>query len=959
MKTKILLILGSFLWIFQSSVIAQTLVSLDPPFPGSNSPVTITFDASQGNGGLAGLPAGQKVYAHIGLTVNGNNWQYVVGNWGTADTRVEMTRVGDSDIYTLAIQPSIRAWFNENNNANSTIPTAAVISRFCMVFRNATGSLEGKTSSNSDIFVDLPTTSFSAAITSHGQGSLLLPTTQNITFTGQSSGPAILEFTLDGNSVLSDAGTTILNYTLDPATLNDAVHTLVFTANNGAQIVHDTIRFTPHFPVNIAPIPSFGREGIVYLNDSTAYLQLRAPGKQFVYVVGDFNDWSFDPAYRMNRTADGQFYWLQINGLLPATDYGFQYHIDWEGLRVTDAHVEKVLDPWNDQWIPESVYPNLPPYPEGKAEGIVGILRTTEHSEYQWDNSYTWVKPPKEDLIIYELHVRDFVNSRSYQEVLDRLGYLKTLGVNAVQFMPVGEFEGNDSWGYNPSFFFALDKAYGTKDKFKELIDSCHKHGMAVIVDVVYNHAFGQNPMVQMYFDPNAGEFGQPTPDNPWLNPIATHPFSVGYDFNHEAPATRQFFKDVMEFWLTEYKLDGFRFDLSKGFTQVNTGSNVGAWNQYDQSRVNIIFDYVNHCRSVSDDPYMILEHLGNWDEEVVFANAGMMVWAKGSNQYYEAAMGWLNGNNQNLYHTTPNHRGWNNYGMVQYAESHDEERLMYKNLNFGNSSGGYNTRNLATALERMSLVACFLIPLPGPKMLWQFGEVGYDQSINRCPNGTINENCRTAAKPVMWYYYDNINRRKVYDTYRKLNYLKTTYPVFRDLGVGMDLGGYMKSLRFDSNNLDAIIIGNFDVVGGNINVNFTQTGKWFEYLTGDSINITNTNWTFNLAAGEYRVYLNQRVTPPANNYGGLPNNLEDIEGQAEILVFPNPTQNEVNVVLPLGGRSAVISLYDISGKQVYHRPNNGDELIRIETGNLPSGLYLCRVEQGGRVYTTKIVKQP
>lgn len=940
------------------TVISQAVVSLNPPFPSGNNPVTLTFDASQGNAGLVDLPAGQIVYAHMGLTINNSNWQFVVGNWGAVDARVAMTRVGTSNIYTLELQPSIREWFSENSNNNADVPASAVISKLCLVFRNATGTLQGKTSSGSDIFVDLPTTSFSAAVTSHNQNSLLISATESITFTGQSSAAAILEFSLDGNSVLSDAGTTILNYTLDPSTLSDALHTLVFTANNGAQIIRDTILFAPHFPVNVASIPSFGSEGIIYPNDSTAYLQLRAPGKQFVYLLGDFNNWTYDPAYRMNRTADGQFFWIQINNLEPATDYAFQYHIDWQGLRVTDAHVEKILDPWNDQWIPESVYPDLPPYPEGKAEGIVGVLRTTERSEYEWDNSYNWNKPLKEDLIIYELHVRDFTNTRSYQEVLDRLGYLKTLGVNAVQFMPLGEFEGNDSWGYNPSFFFALDKYYGTKDKLKELIDSCHKNGMAVILDVVYNHAFGQNPMVQMYFDPNTGEFGQPTPDNPWLNPIATHPFSVGYDFNHEAPATRQFFKDVMEFWLTEYRFDGFRFDLSKGFTQVNTGSNIGAWNQYDQSRVNIIFDYVNHCRSVANDPYMILEHLGNWDEEVVFANAGMMVWAKGSNQYYEAAMGWLNGNNQNLFHTTPNHRGWNNYGMVQYAESHDEERLMYKNLNFGNSSGDYNTRNLATALERMSLVACFLIPLPGPKMLWQFGEVGYDLSINRCPNGTINEDCRTAAKPVLWQYYDNINRRKVFDTYRKLHYLKTTFPVFRDLGVGMDLGGYMKSLRFDSNDLDAVIIGNFDVVGGSINVNFTQTGKWYEYMSDDSINITNNDWTFNLAAGEYRVYLNQRVTPPDNNYGGVPNNIEDIEAQAEILAFPNPFNEQLTIVLPLGAKKANVEIFDIAGRTVWSKQVNGDEIVQLENNELPNGLYFCRIQQSGKVFSTKIIKQ-
>lgn len=950
-----------FIWIstllFPFSLCAQAVVTLDPPFPGSNTPVTLRFDASLGNAGLAGLPAGQNVYAHIGLTANGTNWQYVVGNWGTADSRVLMTREGNSDIYTLSISPSIRAWFNANNNSGATIPVASVLNKLCMVFRNAAGTLEGKTAAGGDIFVDLPTTSFSAAITSHTQQSLLLNPTQNVTFVGQSSGPAILEFQIDGVSVLSDAGNTSLSLSLDPSTLSDAQHELVFMANNGAQVIYDTLLITPHLGVTVATTPSYGHEGIVYPNDSTAYLQLRAPGKEFIYVLGDFNDWTFDPAYRMKKTPDGQFFWIEIPGLEPETDYTFQYHIGWEGLRVTDPRVETVLDPWNDSYISPSVYPNMPSYPEGKAEGIVGILRTTENNSYVWDNSYTFTKAPQSDLVVYELHIRDFVSSRSYQEVLDKLPYLKNLGVNAVQFMPVAEFEGNDSWGYNPSFFFALDKAYGTKNKFKELIDSCHKNGMAVIVDVVYNHSFGQNPMVQMYFDPNAGEFGQTAADNPWFNQVATHPFSVGYDFNHEAPATRQFIKDVMGYWLTEFRLDGFRFDLSKGFTQTNTGSDINAWSNYDQSRVNIILDYANHCRSVSNNPYLILEHLGAWNEEVVYADNGMMVWAKGSNQYYEAAMGWNSNGSQNLYVNTPNNRGWNNYGMVVYAESHDEERMMYKNLNFGNQVSAYSTRNLYTALERMSLAACFLIPLPGPKMIWQFGELGYDQSINRCPNGTISENCRTSAKPVLWQYYDNAYRRKVYDTYRKLNYLKTTYPVFRDLGVGMDLGTYLKWLRFDGNSLDAVIVGNFDVVSGTINVNFTQTGKWYDYLSGDSIQISSTNQSINLAAGEYHVYLNQKVDAPENTYGEEPNGIDPVSVSPELEVFPNPFSNEVQIALPLGAKPATLQFYDITGREVVTQHTSGDAWIRMDGSSLPSGVYFVRVTQQGKSFSAKLVK--
>jgi 1,4-alpha-glucan branching enzyme len=155
-------------------------------------------------------------------------------------------------------------------------------------------------------------------------------------------------------------------------------------------------------------------------------------------------------------------------------------------------------------------------YPVGKADGIVSVFQTAQ-TPYEWQVE-EFVKPLKQDLIIYELLVRDFVSARNYQTLIDTINYLKNLGINAIELMPVSEFEGNSSWGYNPSFYFAPDKYYGTKNDLKEFIDVCHQNGMAVILDMVLNHSYGQSPLVQLYFDGSAGDYGQPTPLNPWYN---------------------------------------------------------------------------------------------------------------------------------------------------------------------------------------------------------------------------------------------------------------------------------------------------------------------------------------------------------------------------------------------------------------------------------------------------------
>ena len=939
---------------------AQAIVSLNPAFPTGDDALTLTFYADQGNAGLANLPAGSVVYAHTGITVNNSPWQYVVGNWGTVDNRVAMTRIGNTNQYTLTMGPSIRSWYSANNNASVSVGAGDVISQLCMVFRNADGSLEGKTSSNSDIFVDLATASFSASITSHPQSSLLLNSTQTINFTGQSSAAAALGFSLDGTVVSSASATTSLNYSLVSANISSGLHTLIFSANNGAGIINDTILITKHSSPNIVALPGGAEEGITYTGQSSVYLQLRAPYKDFVYVLGDFNDWAFLPEYKMNKTPDGQFFWIEINNLDPNREYRFQYSIDWEGLRVTDPYCEKVLDPWGDPWISQETYPNPTPYPTGLAEGIVGIIQISPPA-YNWDASYSYSRPPKEDLVVYELLVRDFSEKRSFTDVIERLPYIDYLGVNAIQLMPVTEFDGNESWGYAPDFFMAVDKYYGTKNELKRLIDSCHSRGIAVISDVVFNHAFGQSPMLKMYFDPTAGEFGQPSAQNPWFNQIATHPYSIGFDFNHESGATKYFVKKVLKHWLQEYKLDGYRFDLSKGLTQNNTGSNINAWSNYDQSRIDIILDYASSIRQTDANAYIILEHLGAFNEESVYANNGLMLWGKGTDYYNEATMGYLNGQNQNLYNTTPQYRGWGNYGLLSYMESHDEERLMYKNIEYGNSTATYNTREINTALKRMAAAAAFFIPLPGPKMIWQFGELGYDVSITDCGDGTFSSDCRTSNKPLRWEYFQDSSRRELFDVYRKLIYLKKTQPQMRDLGLFMDLGQYEKVIRFTGNDFNCVIAGNFDVVGQEMNPGFPFGGKWYDYLSGDSLDLNNPGNAFSYAPGEFHVYLDRRIIPPANAFPIEPVSINIVEELDQISVFPNPFNESISI--RINGehkQTGEFVLRDLTGRIAIQSNSfnlDSENQFQLNTSSLNAGIYFYSLIIDNKTISGKIVK--
>jgi glycosidase len=543
--------------------------------------------------------------------------------------------------------------------------------------------------------------------------------------------------------------------------------------------------------------------------------------------------------------------------LVAAREYAFQYIIDGT-LKVADYTTEKVLDPFNDQFIPVATYPNLKAYPSGKTSGIVSVLQTAKPA-YTWQVP-NFSKPDKRNLIIYELLVRDFTAAQNWKTTKDTLSYLKRLGINAIELMPVNEFEGNNSWGYNPSFFFAPDKAYGTDVAFKEFVDACHANGIAVIMDIAMNHAFGQSPIAQMYWD---AANNRPAANSPWLNQEAKHPFNVGYDFNHESQATKDLVDNVLTHWLTNYKIDGFRWDLSKGFTQVNSGDNVGNWGNYDQSRINIWKRIYDKMQAVAPSSYCILEHFADNSEEIVLSDYGMLLWGNLNHNYQQATMGYSNG--WDLSGTVGANRGWSQPNLIGYQESHDEERLMYQNLNFGNVNGGYSAKNLSTATKRNAMAAAIWSMIPGPKMLWQFGELGYDFSINYCGNGTISTNCRTDPKPVKWDYYQDADRRALYNVYSKLFALRTS-PLYTStfttgaIANNYNLTNNVKQLRVVDPNLSVVSFGNFSVTSQFAIITFPNNGTWYNYLNpaAGNINVTSNGIAINLQPGEYYVYTNK-----------------------------------------------------------------------------------------------------
>lgn len=602
---------------------------------------------------------------------------------------------------------------------------------------------------------------------------------------------------------------------------------------------------TPIVPVIPAPpvdpgLPAAAKDGVVFINNGTsAIVTLYAPFKKSVALIGEFNDWKGSP---MKNTADGNIWWVQLDDLNPNTEYAYQFLVD-DDLKVADPYCEKILDPVNDVYIDNNTYPGLKAYPTGKTTGIVSIMQANQ-SVYTWKNSANFTRPAKNNLVIYELLVRDFTADHNYASTLQKLDYLVGLGVNAIELMPVNEFEGNLSWGYNPSFYFAPDKYYGTKTALQGFVDECHGRGIAVILDMVLNHSFGQSPMVQLYFDKPSGK---PFAISPWFNTNSnTHPYNVGYDFNHESAATKTFAKNVMKFWMQQYKIDGFRFDLSKGFTQ-KLSTDDASFSAYDASRVAIWKDYNSYIKSIdANNFYVILEHFADATEEKVLSDDGMMLWNGLNVNMNEATMGWL-ANSDFSWAFFAKHGFGKSENLLNFIESHDEERTMFKNLAYGNAFGTYDVKNLAVALKREEMAAAFLFAIPGPKMIWQFEELGYDVSINF--------NDRTGNKPIHWEYFQQTERKALYNAYAKFINLKKKNSIFSSADATYNLSAGVKYIKLAEADNTVMVVGNFDVSSKDASVDFGAAGVWYDAVTGTTMTLTGNAYNKTLAAGEYHIY--------------------------------------------------------------------------------------------------------
>jgi glycosidase len=896
-------------------------LSTNPALPINSKSVVLTFDSSK-EPRLGYYTS--DLYVHTGVTIEGKgDWQHVIGSWGINTQQPMLTNKGNG-IYELVISPSINSFYS--------VPSYELVKKMCFVFRSA----DAKKQSN-DLFIDVSAEELHVYTTSPDRINLF-EKAQSFQVSASSTLPADLKVFLNNIEIASQTGTTITQNLSIPDAGN---YWLKTTATQNRQVDRDSVYVCIYETDLSETKPSGILEGINYISDQSATLMIYAPQKKYIFVTGDFNNWIPDFNYQMKK--DGDYFWLNINELTPQKEYIFQYLIDGN-LKVADPYADKISDPYDDKYISSAVYPNMLPYPEGKASDRASVLQTAQ-TPFVW-NTTTYHVPEASKLSIYELLIRDFTEEGTYKAVQAKLDYLKRLGVNTIELMPFSEFEGNISWGYNPNFLFAPDKAYGTKNDLKTLIDECHKQGFIVIQDIVLNHSFNSNPMLKMYWN---SSLNRPAADNPWFNEVSPNTkYYWGFDFNHERQATKDLVDRVNKYWMTEYKVDGFRFDFTKGLT--NTPGDGGG---YDASRIAILKRMADKIWEVNPKAIVILEHFTDNSEEKELAayKNGMLIWGNANYNFNEAAMGYNDGGNSDFSWASYQKRGFSKPGLVAYMESHDEERQVYKTLSYGNSWDNYNTKNFGTSLERSQLATAFFMTLAGPKMIWQFGELGYDYSINTCEDGSISSTCRLNPKPIKWDYLDDPNRQKLFDVYSAMLRLRAQFDVFTKGKETLSVGGLTKTIQLTLNDHNITLLGNFDVTNKPVSVSFQHTGTWYEFFSGASLNVTNTNKTFNLNPGEYLLYSDKEL--PA--FKDLATTISDDLNANFLQIYPNPTKG--NLHLEASSKIQNMELYSIDGKTVYQSSPNTNS-VNLDLNHFIPGIYFIRILTTNQLFTKKIVKE-
>lgn len=920
-----------YFWIFIGLFFFQPLiaqVTTLEAFPNGEKEIHLLVDLKKATdnraNGLLGRTSDVYLWAGAGSTSNGNAFEYQPlgqNNFNQAFEKGKMLPLGN-DIWSITLTP--RVYFN--------VPQNVPIKRIGLLLKSADGKYQTE-----DLFLNLFSSDLAIKWFSPSQNKVIAEKKASIQLKCKFSAICQVQLFANQNLIWESKSIDSLEYTYNPKPEDPQNSSIVLSLSQGTSTLNDTINILYMPEPKILAVPNGIKEGVNYADTAVTFC-LFAPDKKWVQLIGEFNSWKTSTDYQMNRSPDGQRFWISVKNL-PKTETAYQYLVDGE-ITIADPFSEKILDPVYDPQIPKNNYPNLKTFPKG-AKGIVSVIHS-DLSPYSWKVS-NFPKIDAQKLMIYEILIRDFLEEKKYRTLADTLPYLSKLGINAIELMPITEFTGNDSWGYNPTFYTCPDKFYGPANDLKYLIDQCHQNGIAVILDMVFNHADQDNSYAKMYWNGN-----RPSASNPFFNQQATHPYSVFFDFNHESKYTQWYIDKICEFWLKNYKIDGFRLDLSKGFTQVNSGDNVELWGKYDASRIKLLKRFYDQIKLIDPSTYVILEHFAEAREENELGEYGLMLWSNNKPELTNA----VQGISSNLNGLSYLNRGFTKPQLVNYMESHDEERLFVEL----SSSSSPKIYSQSEKINRLQMASILEFAVPGPKMMWQFGEFGYSNSIN-------SSGGRTAVKPTFWQEGSEPDLQKLKNTFAEIFHLRNKKEIFHSKQFTIGSSNFLKTIQIENVTDKVFIIANTDSKPATYLLNFPSTGTWFDYFSAKSFQVSQTSSPINLQGGEFHLFTKEKWNTTASTYVTWQVPDLTILGTKESPqvpnIYPNPSENSFLFSWWNDANTAKkIEIFDILGNLIYSkmetRLNSGFQQTNILfPQNTPAGIYFINFD--GKSY--KIIK--
>jgi pullulanase len=557
----------------------------------------------------------------------------------------------------------------------------------------------------------------------------------------------------------------------------------------------------------------------------------RDPQIHSIQVAGDFqdqlpgmNNWDFEagPHLTKDNKPEGTFWHYQTDAELDKGFYQYKYRISF-----INGESRIVSDPCTRYSGSDS----------NNAGFVIGGSQPTENVVHQLASGRRHLN----ELIIYELHISDFVLDYNTQgkapleAVIDKLEYIKEMGFNAILFMPwtgVGDTEYN--WGYEPALFFSVsyqyaNKLYAPAEKIswlKMLISECHKRDIHVIMDGVYNHVSTTNfPYKNMYLNrddcPYTGDY------------LGTFPGLEDLDFNNEC--TNEFIFDVCRYWIDVFKIDGIRFDNTTNFYQA------GDMKGLDK----LIMEIKNYADINNEKNFSLtIEHIDK--------SAGSVVNNTDANSYWDNAL--FEFTFHSLWHEKIDSRLLNALNNRRFLRNSDDVPTLYlsnHDHSFVTFQTGAKSNTGSMRWYKTQPYSIALFTSPATPLVQAGTEFGEDYFI---PENDEGSGRRVIPRPIRWKLYNDNIGQQLSRLYRRLAHIRSTYeglqsPNFypqaweewqnqlNPSGYGVDTSRQLAIYHRWGHTKDGvlqrfIIVLNFSDTGHDICVPFPENGQWTDLLT-------------------------------------------------------------------------------------------------------------------------------